>query len=109
MWRRNTKRVGELYPTGTDREIPGGLTAGARASEGPAKGSTLTLWHGAVNGARRFPNWRLGYLLMEESDGEQVNALRALRGDASIDAFSRLIAHLDADSGFADVARPRSA
>ena len=65
----------------------------------------LTLWHGPLDGARRFPNWRLGYLLMEDSD-QELGALRALRGDAAITAFCRLTAHLDVGSGFTDTVRP---
>ena len=66
----------------------------------------LTLWHGAVDGTRRFPNWRLGYLLIDEPGGEELSSLRALRGDAAIDAFCRLTSRLDLESGFADTVRP---
>ena len=65
----------------------------------------LTLWHGPIEGARRFPNWRLGYLLMDDADKE-LGALRALRGDAAIDAFCGMTAHLDVGSGFSDTVRP---
>lgn len=65
-----------------------------------------TLWRGDVAGARRFPNWRLGFLPIGARGGSDLSALGKLRDAAAVEAFCRITAHLDVGSGLADVVRP---
>jgi hypothetical protein len=51
------------------------------------------LHHAALTTARRFHRWRMGYVLLDH--GHDLQAVSALQGEASLEAFLRLLPQAD--------------
>ena len=54
------------------------------------------LLEGPITGARRFSDWRLGYV--DVVDADEIGAMRGLSGDAAMAAFERLLPLLDVET-----------
>lgn len=62
----------------------------------PRHGQMKVLIAGAVDGGRRFSDWRLGYVDSFEID--ELAVLRGLHGDAALARFEQLLPRLDVEA-----------